>query len=230
MNLSTFAVTVFCLADDWPEEQHPLRRRGPRPKLSDSGVLTVEVVGEFLSLDTDRGLYRYFRSYYAERSPILLEVPPHHLLPPSSEPVGCQGEALAGDARPRPSLPRPLSGGRLPGTGVPPGPGHRCRRSGPESAFSHDEVNKGNFLRAWGAPSGGAWPGVMVALASPRPTPSRWPMGCWRGRRLDVGEQELLESQAQGAAPRRAAGVGPAGPYKTKKGEKRPWPRWLGPV
>jgi hypothetical protein len=32
--------------------------RGPQPALSDSEVLTIECVGEFLGIDTDKGLYR----------------------------------------------------------------------------------------------------------------------------------------------------------------------------
>ena len=38
-----------------------LRRRGPQPTLSDSEVLTIECVGEFLGIDTDKGLYEHFR-------------------------------------------------------------------------------------------------------------------------------------------------------------------------
>lgn len=34
------------------------------PKLSDAEVLTMEVVGEFLGLDTDAGIHRYFRSHF----------------------------------------------------------------------------------------------------------------------------------------------------------------------
>jgi hypothetical protein len=47
MDLSTFIVAVFCLLDDWLEEKK-LRQRGPSPELSDSEVLTIEIVGEYL--------------------------------------------------------------------------------------------------------------------------------------------------------------------------------------
>jgi hypothetical protein len=46
MGLSTFIVTVFCLVDDWLEGKK-LRQRGPSPKLSDSEVLSIEIVGEY---------------------------------------------------------------------------------------------------------------------------------------------------------------------------------------
>ena len=59
MYLSTFIITVFCLVDDWLEGKEP-RQRGPKPKLSDPEVLTIEIVGEFLGIDTDSGLYAYF--------------------------------------------------------------------------------------------------------------------------------------------------------------------------
>lgn len=75
MDLNTFIVGVFCLIDDrLLEEGEPIRQRGPAPKLSDSEVITMEVVGEFLGLDTDKGIYAYFKRHYAEWFPKLKEV------------------------------------------------------------------------------------------------------------------------------------------------------------
>jgi hypothetical protein len=59
--------------DDWLEGRK-LRQRGPAPKLSDSEVLTMEIVGEYLSIDTEKGLYAYFRNHYAEWFPALPRV------------------------------------------------------------------------------------------------------------------------------------------------------------
>lgn len=73
MDLSTFIIAVFCLVDDRIKGRR-IRQRGPDPKLSDSEVLTIEIVGEFLGLDTDRALYRYFRRHYREWFPALGEV------------------------------------------------------------------------------------------------------------------------------------------------------------
>ena len=73
MDLSTFIVAVFCLIDDRLKGRR-IRQRGPSPKLSDAEVLTIEIVGEFLGIDTDRGLYRYFRLHYGEWFPALGEV------------------------------------------------------------------------------------------------------------------------------------------------------------
>ena len=74
MDLNTFIVSVFCLVDDRLEAKR-IRQRGPAPKLSDSEVITMEVVGEFLGIDTDKGLYEFFRRhYYAEWFPKLKEL------------------------------------------------------------------------------------------------------------------------------------------------------------
>ncbi len=74
MDLSTFIVAVFCLTDDWLQRQEKLRQCGPSPKLSDSEVLTMEIVGEFLGIDTDKGIYLYFLRHFGEWFPELCEV------------------------------------------------------------------------------------------------------------------------------------------------------------
>ena len=68
---------MFCLVDDFVRDQcrgRRLRQRGPAPVLADSEVLTVEIVGEFLGLDTDRGLHAYFRRHFGHLFPGLGEV------------------------------------------------------------------------------------------------------------------------------------------------------------
>src|SRR5215204_5991886 len=73
MDLSTFIVAVFCLIDDRIKGGR-VRRRGPAPKLSDAEVLTIEVVGEFLGIDTDKAIHLFFRRHYGEWFPALGEV------------------------------------------------------------------------------------------------------------------------------------------------------------
>jgi hypothetical protein len=73
VDLSTFIVSVFCLIDGRVKDR-TLRARGPLPKLSDAEVLTIEIVGEFLGLDTDEAIFRYFRRHYGEWFPALGEV------------------------------------------------------------------------------------------------------------------------------------------------------------
>ncbi|CDH43709.1 transposase [Candidatus Contendobacter odensis Run_B_J11] len=67
MPLEDFIITVFC----WVEEHwdsviggQRLRQRGFAPKLTDSEVITMEVVGEFLGLDTDLPLWQYFHRHW----------------------------------------------------------------------------------------------------------------------------------------------------------------------
>ena len=75
MDLSTFIVAVFCLVDDRLKGRYrKLRQRGPAPKLWDSEVLTVEIVGEFLGIDTDKDIYLFFRRHYAAWFPALSEI------------------------------------------------------------------------------------------------------------------------------------------------------------
>jgi hypothetical protein len=53
MDITTYRSA--CIIDNWLKGQR-LRQRGSQPKLSNSEVLTIEVVGEFLGIDTDQGL------------------------------------------------------------------------------------------------------------------------------------------------------------------------------
>jgi Transposase DDE domain len=77
VDLDSFIVTSFCLIDDALREatpERPVRSRGPAPALADSEVLTLEVVGEFLGLDQDVAIYRFFRRHYAAFFPALRRV------------------------------------------------------------------------------------------------------------------------------------------------------------
>jgi hypothetical protein len=73
VDLNTFITAIFCPIDDWLKEQR-IHRRGPAPKLADSEVLTVEVIDEFLGIETDKGLYDHFRRYYTEWFSVLAKV------------------------------------------------------------------------------------------------------------------------------------------------------------
>ena len=77
MDLEEFIVTVFVVLDDLVAASaadpgwRRVRRRGPAPRLHDSEVLTMEVVGEFLGHDTDAAIYHYFRRHHAALFPAL---------------------------------------------------------------------------------------------------------------------------------------------------------------
>ena len=73
MDITMYLVSVFCVIDDFLKGKQ-IRQRGVTPRLWDSEVLTMEVVGEFLGIDTDSGQYAYFRAHFGTFFPALLKV------------------------------------------------------------------------------------------------------------------------------------------------------------
>jgi hypothetical protein len=73
MDATTLLITVYCLVDEWLAGRR-LRQRGPNPALADSEVLTIECVGEFFGIDTDKGLSEYFRRSWGDWFPALSRV------------------------------------------------------------------------------------------------------------------------------------------------------------
>ena len=74
MNLDDFSITCFCMIDEMTPmivKDQRLRARGPVPKLSDSEVITMEIVGSYLGLSQDRELFRYFQRHYRHFFPAL---------------------------------------------------------------------------------------------------------------------------------------------------------------
>ena len=41
-----------------------LRYEGVKPALSDSEVITIEIVGEFLGMDEDKAIWEFFKTHY----------------------------------------------------------------------------------------------------------------------------------------------------------------------
>lgn len=206
MDLSTFITAVFCLADDWLKDKK-LRQRGSQPELADSEVLTMEVVGEFLGIDTEKGLYEHFRRYYAEWFPALKRV--HRT-------TFCRQAAnlwvvkemlwkhLLGQVRfdPKVSL---IDSFPVPTCNF--ARAYRCRRLAEESAFGYDDMNKQTFygLRAHLRV---CWPGVIVEvdLAPARHPPTSmtcaWPRNCSKTRRVGLWGTEIT------GAPSLPSGLG----------------------
>src|SRR3982751_2118298 len=167
MDLETLIVAVFCLVDDFVRDlchDRRLRQRGPTPVLADSEVLTVEIVGEFLGLDTDRDLYAYFRRHYGHLFPRLREVHrttfarqaanlwvvKHALWRRLAAMAGHDPAVTLVDSMPVPVCRFARA--------------HRCRGLRGLSAFGHDPVAHQTYyglrlhLRI-------AWPGVVTAAA-----------------------------------------------------------------
>jgi IS5 family transposase len=62
-----FIITVYCLVDDLLNKdlnEIKLRKRGFEPALSDSEMITMEVVAEFQGIDTDKGAWEYFCNHW----------------------------------------------------------------------------------------------------------------------------------------------------------------------
>ena len=67
-----FIIAVFCCVDDlWNQmtQGKKIRKGGFAPSLSDSEVITMEIVGEFLGIETDKGIWHYFRAHWLELFP-----------------------------------------------------------------------------------------------------------------------------------------------------------------
>lgn len=77
MDIDAFIVSMFCLIDDTLSNllaDKRLRQRGPHPRLADSEVLTIEVVGEYLGLSQDKAIFDYFRRHFTHLFPALAVV------------------------------------------------------------------------------------------------------------------------------------------------------------
>jgi hypothetical protein len=74
MPLEDFIILVYCLVDDFYKETTKnitLRHRGPQPKLTDSEVITMDIVGEYLGLNHDKNIWAYFKIYWKHFFPTL---------------------------------------------------------------------------------------------------------------------------------------------------------------
>lgn len=73
-SIEEFIIVVFCCVDDaWAEVTlgQTIRARGFAPALSDSEVLTMEIVAEYQGIDTDQAIWQYFRRHWLEWFPRL---------------------------------------------------------------------------------------------------------------------------------------------------------------
>ena len=232
MEFTTFLVTVYCLVDDWVKEfvnneldGQRLRRRGPQPRLSDSEVITMEIVGEFMGIDTDKGIYEYFRRHYGEWFPGLMSIHRTTFLRQAAN-LWVVKERLHEQARRQTkadalitvidSFPMPVCRFAR---------AKRCRRLREHSAYGYDHVARQTFygLRAHLVIE---WPGVIADF---RLAPANV---------SDVeGARDLLaERQGWTLGDRnywsptlreecRAHALNLLAPFKSAKREKCPWPK-----
>ena len=73
MPVEDFIIYIYCCVADAYRDivKTPLRSRGFQPKLTDSEVIAMEIVGEFMGKDTDKGIWRYFRNHWHQLFPNL---------------------------------------------------------------------------------------------------------------------------------------------------------------
>jgi hypothetical protein len=72
MSLEDFIITVYCWVDEGLKNvlgTRRLRQRGFSPGLSDGEMITMEIVAEFLGIDTDKGAWEYFRDHWSNWFP-----------------------------------------------------------------------------------------------------------------------------------------------------------------
>lgn len=65
--IEEFIIAVFCCVDDWLKAvttEHPIRSKGFAPALSDSEVMTMEIVAEYQGIDADSAIWQYFRRHW----------------------------------------------------------------------------------------------------------------------------------------------------------------------
>ena len=77
MDLDNLIINCFCIIDDAVKEVlkgKRLRERGPNPVMSDSEIITMEIVGEFKKLDQDKELFQYFRYHFSHLFPGLTRI------------------------------------------------------------------------------------------------------------------------------------------------------------
>jgi hypothetical protein len=77
MNRDELIIACFCLIDDvLPDilKGKRLRERGFGPRLSDSEVMTMEIVGTYLGYNQDKALFEYFQCHWNHFFPGLLQV------------------------------------------------------------------------------------------------------------------------------------------------------------
>lgn len=65
MSREDFIIYVYCFVDDFFQkltQSKRLRRRGPLPILSDTEAIVIQIVGEFLGMDSDQAIWEYFKA------------------------------------------------------------------------------------------------------------------------------------------------------------------------
>ena len=228
MELTTFLIEVYCLIDDWLKTQPQPRSRGPKPVLADSEVLTMEVVGEYLGIDTDQGVYTYLCRHFIDWFPALGTVHRTTFARRAANlwiVKGLLWRDLAGRIvhdeaiSLLDSIPVPVCRFAR---------AYRCRLFAGLAAYGYDEMAKQMYygLRAHLRV---CWPGMIrefslaPANAHDLVVAEADLLGGVEGWAL--GDRNYWSPEAKGRL--REQGLELLTPYKSSKRESKPWPKWL---
>jgi len=226
MDITTYLIGVFCLVDDFLKDKR-LRQRGPQPTLSDSEVLTMEIVGEFLGIDTDSGLFRHFRRYYGDWFPALCQIDRTSFVRQAANLWAVKQALWAQLIRWIEHDPLIAITDSLPIPVCRFGRAYRCRRLAGETAFGKDEVARQTFL------------GLRLHMRLNLPgVITDFRLAPANVSDLQVAEDIFDSVQGWALGDRNywspalkemgwAQGLIWLTPYKSAKREKKPWPRWL---
>jgi Transposase DDE domain len=170
VDLDDLTIAVYCLIDelllelaadpDWGR----VRQRGPAPTLADSEVLTMEVVGEFLGLDQDVAIYRYFRRHHPGWFPALARV---HRTTFTRQAANLWAVKEQGWGRLLDRLPHDPALSFVDSVPTPVcrfGRAYRCSRFKGEAAFGYDTGSKATFY-GFRHHFRVSWPGVVRAVS-----------------------------------------------------------------
>ena len=77
MSIHEFIISIYLIIEEiyLLIVTKPLRTRGSPPALSDIEIITMQIVGEFLSLDSDKNIWMYFKHNWIEWFPQLGSYP-----------------------------------------------------------------------------------------------------------------------------------------------------------
>lgn len=234
MDLDTFIVAVYCLVDDLMEESlgdQRLRSRGPDPILDDREVITMEVVGESLGIDEEKGIFLFFRRHYGGWFPAIRRVHRTTFARQAANLWSVKRRLWRAllpriEHDPKVSL---LDSFAVPVCSFAKAPRHESFAG--IASKGYDAMARA-FFHGFDAHLRVCWPGVIVeATLAPANVHDRW-----------VAEYDLLAGVEEGAlvvgdtnyhSPvlgEALSGYGSTliAPKKTnKKREHHPWPRWL---
>ena len=73
MSIQEFIISVYLFIEDFYQSVviQPLIRRGFAPALTDVEIITIQIVGEFLGMDTDKSIWSYFKNNWLNWFPAL---------------------------------------------------------------------------------------------------------------------------------------------------------------